>query len=427
MWIVYGIGVLIALSSVVALIGRIKKIPVQVAEKARIEGLAADTQARATQLTSEFDARKTQLEEREVQLGEARASIKALGIEARVAVETLSREKALGFPWLASAYSDYLKLYEVKLADYLEHKERPAVRAADAIRAMVAEKAALRKENRILRETFRYYENLFPWLSDFQGEELDELIQQAQVQGNPEEDEQSQEGDPAAQWLTEGEQLSRELTVAEKYQRALDRYWRTRKTPWRLGRDYERYIGYQQEQQGFKVDYTGIKLRVEDMGRDLVCRKGNEVRIVQCKYWSKNKMIHEKHVCQIYGTAIAYQRKEDAEISNRTSCGTQQLLFTNLEQASAWLYVSCPGSPRAKDFAQLLGVTFIDNYPLQRYPIIKCNVSLRTGEKIYHLPFDQQYDNTLIEYQDECYVETVAEAEALGFRRAFRWRGQQPD
>jgi hypothetical protein len=53
-------------------------------------------------------------------------------------------------------------------------------------------------------------------------------------------------------------------------------------------------------------------------------------------------------------------------------------------------------------------------------------VSLRDGTKIYDLPFDQQYDRTLIEYKDECYVETVAEAEKLGFRRAFRWRGTNP-
>jgi hypothetical protein len=44
-------------------------------------------------------------------------------------------------------------------------------------------------------------------------------------------------------------------------------------------------------------------------------------------------------------------------------------------------------------------------------------------ERIYHLPFDQQYDTTLIEpTRGERYVATVAEAEELGFRRAWRWR-----
>ena len=52
----------------------------------------------------------------------------------------------------------------------------------------------------------------------------------------------------------------------------------------------------------------------------------------------------------------------------------------------------------------------MENVPFRPYPIIKCNISLRDGSKIYHLPFDQQYDRTLIECKDECYVQTVAEA-----------------
>jgi hypothetical protein len=52
-------------------------------------------------------------------------------------------------------------------------------------------------------------------------------------------------------------------------------------------------------------------------------------------------------------------------------------------------------------------------------------VSRKDGIKIYHLPFDQQYDRTIIEEErNERYVETVKEAEALGFRRAFRWKGK---
>lgn len=49
----------------------------------------------------------------------------------------------------------------------------------------------------------------------------------------------------------------------------------------------------------------------------------------------------------------------------------------------------------------------------------------KDGTKIYHLPFDQQYDRTIIEEEgNERYVETVKEAEALGFRHAFRWKGK---
>jgi len=47
---------------------------------------------------------------------------------------------------------------------------------------------------------------------------------------------------------------------------------------------------------------------------------------------------------------------------------------------------------------------------------------MRTKEIVcftrYHLPFDPQYDSIIIGNVDgECYVNTVAEAEAKGFRR----------
>jgi hypothetical protein len=63
---------------------------------------------------------------------------------------------------------------------------------------------------------------------------------------------------------------------------------------------------------------------------------------------------------------------------------------------------------------------------LKRYPMIKCNISTRNGEKIYHLPFDQQYDRIIIGDQEgEFYAETVDEAEDAGFRRAYRWGGAE--
>lgn len=48
---------------------------------------------------------------------------------------------------------------------------------------------------------------------------------------------------------------------------------------------------------------------------------------------------------------------------------------------------------------------------------------LNIGTKIYHLPFDQQYDKTKLEKKyGELYCKTVKEAEDAGFRRAFRYR-----
>ena len=49
-----------------------------------------------------------------------------------------------------------------------------------------------------------------------------------------------------------------------------------------------------------------------------------------------------------------------------------------------------------------------------------------TGEKIYHLPFDQQYDTTIIEYnRGELYVKNAYEAEKTRIQAAWKWHGEK--
>ncbi len=75
-------------------------------------------------------------------------------------------------------------------------------------------------------------------------------------------------------------------------------------------------------------------------------------------------------------------------------------------------------------FAEVLGVKYREGVPLERYPCIKCNISTGNGGRIYHLPFDQQYDATRVDPErGERYALTVVEAEKAGFRKAFRWFG----
>jgi hypothetical protein len=67
-----------------------------------------------------------------------------------------------------------------------------------------------------------------------------------------------------------------------------------------------------------------------------------------------------------------------------------------------------------------------ESFPLADYPRIKCNVARPAGERIYHLPFDQQYDATVIEPdRGEFYAWTTTDAEPKGFRRAWRWRADR--
>jgi hypothetical protein len=59
-------------------------------------------------------------------------------------------------------------------------------------------------------------------------------------------------------------------------------------------------------------------------------------------------------------------------------------------------------------------------------PLVKCNISMRDGERIYHPPFDQQCDRTkVIQAKGAKYFYTVTEAETAGFRQAWKWRPDQ--
>ena len=70
----------------------------------------------------------------------------------------------------------------------------------------------------------------------------------------------------------------------------------------------------------------------------------------------------------------------------------------------------------AKEFARRLGVVVM-RIPMGDYPMIKCNIN--NNERIYHLPFDQQYHRAEIKNDGEFYAWTVEEATRNGFRRAM--------
>ena len=158
------------------------------------------------------------------------------------------------------------------------------------------------------------------------------------------------------------------------------------------------------------------------MGRDLICKKDNAVEIIQCKRWAQEKIIHEKHIYYLFGTTVEYFIENFGDKEN-----LQLSLFPDLvrkRNVIPKLVTTIDVSDKAEQVAKVLGVV-IEKVPSEPYPSVKCNVARRTGEKIFHLPFDQQYDTILIEEERlERYVETVAEAEALGFRHAYRWKGE---
>jgi hypothetical protein len=348
---------------------------------------------------------RQKLNNREAELKNKRNQLESDTLQKKEEIEQLTKEKSEGFPWLAKAFADYFYFKNLEEAKYLQYKSHPAPTSAERVRAIARERREIERQFRVAKYLLQYYENLFPWLVDFRGEDLDDLIKQI-LEGPKKEGEYEIEGyDPVRKWLTKAEY--EKLPRVEKFQLALDRYWRKKKTKWEIGRDYERYVGYLYESKGYGVYYQGIVEGLADLGRDVIATKGKVVEVIQCKYWSQYKEIHEKHICQFKGTVLKYC----IENPNKKVLGK--------------FYTSTKLSDTAKKFAEALEIEPIENFPLKPYPSIKCNLSRRNNEKIYHLPFDQQYDRTLIEEErNECYVETVAEAEKLGYRRAFRWQGK---
>ncbi len=332
------------------------------------------------------------------------------------ALQNIISEKSKAFPWLAEAISEFYKYQDFEIAKYLETKKHPAYKKADAVREVSLENKLLRKQIKIAKNFVSYYETLFPWINEYIGEDLDDLLESI---AQTEKQDSEEELDPVLKFIPKAEY--EKLSPADRNQKALDRYLSSRKKAYEIGRDYERYIGYLYEIEGFKVEYMGIEKGLEDLGRDLICIKGNEIEIVQCKCWASHKTIHEKHINQLYGTAVKYFIDHKQIISNKKSL----VLFPDLissGQITATFVTSTKLSDTAKKFSDALGIKVIQEKQLEKYPVIKCNIS-SNGDKIYHLPFDQQYDKTLIKNNGEFYAATVKEAENKGFRRALRWRG----
>jgi hypothetical protein len=246
------------------------------------------------------------------------------------------------------------------------------------------------------------YEEYFPFLEDFREVILEERIPLGSSLDSLRELKAS---DPVHRHLSR-EEYER-LTELERNQLALDRYMERPKSDWEIGLLYERYLGSLWEAKGWRVVFHGAIKGYQDFGRDLICAKDAVVEIVQAKCWSRHKTIHEKHVFQLFATTLHYGLENPSQTVFPVFVTTTEL------------------SDTARVVASRLQVR-VENVPLpSRWPMIKCNVNSGTGEKIYHLPFDQQYDRAVIgAVPGECYVATVADAVQRGFRRAHRYYGQ---
>lgn len=309
-------------------------------------------------------------------------------------------------PYMAAIIADFdtrgLEILARKL-DWGSNIERE--KKVASIRSLRKETQQLLAQSKEAEYQLAYAIKMFPALEDFLETDYSQL---PKVEFT---DISSDNHDEVRNFLSVEEYAS--LFPAERNQLALDRYRQShQKTNWQIGRDYEHFIGYRYTQKGYAVEYYGANHGIEDLGRDLIAKKhGSPTLIIQCKYWSSKKTIHEKHINQLYGTMMCYCFENGLDTSE-----VRGVLVTNISV-----------SYTARNFARYLGIELVEHLSLGEYPCIKCNINtdkFGNKTKIYHLPFDQQYDACKIDSPGEFFAMTVAEAEAAGFRRAFKWYGE---
>lgn len=193
------------------------------------------------------------------------------------------------------------------------------------------------------------------------------------------------------------------------------RHVRRSKSLWEVGRDYERYIGYLYERQGWSVSFRGAVAGVHDRGVDLIAQRNGATHLVQCKRWSRDKEIAEDVSFHFFASMVRY-----AVETGHVERGVDILETLHRARITGVIVTAAKLSPSARDACRLLGVQTRELVAMQRYPMIKCNVGA-DGRRIYHLPSDPFYDRIRVEpHKGEFYAWSRREAEAHGFRRARR-------
>lgn len=377
----------------------------------RIEEEVREREAILNQKSSELEIKQTELSElqKKIFLWEQdfldRASILHQKMEENFHTP-LAKTLGVFSTVLADAYA---QKYE-HIKQEMENKKRPAFSSAQIVADLKREVRFAEKQAKVNRYLVETYERMFPSLKEYREIPTIDAFQEGEV---------VEDSDPAELFLAPFERTSKELSSTEKFQKALDRYFSSNnKTNWEVGLMYERYIAYTYETEGWKIIMHGAKRRLEDMGIDVIATKEGITHLIQCKYWATGKNIHEKHIFQLFGTTIQYIMENASLFSSNPIDVIKSGIVKPIFITSTEL------SETAKKMAELLNVEVQSNRPLKKYPAVKCNNHSEHG-KIYHLPFDQQYDNINMAKKD-FYVETVSEAEGKGFRRAYRWRGGQP-
>ena len=168
------------------------------------------------------------------------------------------------------------------------------------------------------------------------------------------------------------------------------------------GRQYERYVGYLFERQGFAVNYQGIRKGLEDGGLDLVARAARKIRLVQCKRW--RVPVNADVISRLHGAVerFIFEERQGKSPAMRTSI--RGVLATSGEIED-----------EAKMLAAHFGIFVMSSLKFQRYPAIKAQRITPYGGR-FLLPFTPGYDRMNLNLKaGDCFQESIRGAFLNGF------------
>lgn len=334
---------------------------------------------------------------------EAEASISRQLMRAKEELDKLREDILQGIPStikrIAYLYAEVKgRMYDIH-SNNLIKKSHPAYGTATEVRDIL--KKEIKEVTKKWKEAQLNYEVLKATIE----KEVSDDIDYEEIEIETTEDDKTERD-----WLSKEEY--EQLDDMQRSALALERYIKRNKTKRQIGRDYEEYIAYLfRTYRGFSRSYIYMQGQIkglEDLGRDIIVKNKNKIYIVQCKRWSRERRIRENAIMQLFGTVCEYCLEHRLNPMNVIGSSVFAIFCTTTEL-----------SETAMRFAKVLKIQ-VYNVPQEEFPRIKCNVG-QNGEKIYHLPFDQQYNSIIIESnKGEKLVWTPQEAEQEGFRRAKR-------
>lgn len=296
---------------------------------------------------------------------------------------------------MLNVFEEYTNKRLNEAINYFTLKKRPSLKSAEYIREIKDEYKQLEKENKELKLI----------VSQFIFDE--EMIEKEESTFDTEE--------KAYKYGKISKEKWQKLSYIEKLDIVLEKYKNSWKDKLNIGLEFERYCGYTFEKAGFKVKYWGILNGKKDGGIDLVAKKKEKTLYIQCKYWGNSKTIRENTISQLFGASLKMAIDEgetyESFIKKVKSKKIEMILLTKTEL-----------SIEAKEFCKKLDIIYFEKIEIEDYPRVKL---VGGTEKIFYIPTDLQYDNIIFSSTSKEYkrVMSCKEANILGYRHCFKWRG----